>query len=108
MRKLLSPARLCSGGFLFLAQDASPARLLAPQTLTVRLLGSQLKCRQRKGNSGCPRVTQDLAGEAAQIRMTAKDEVSTESLGGFLEEMTPKLHLQGEVGSRLASQVNKG
>lgn len=40
--------------------------------------------------------------------MTAKDEVSTESLGGFLEEMTPKLHLQGEGGSRLASQVNKG
>lgn len=33
--------------------------------------------------------------------MTPKDEVSTESLGGFLEEMTPKLHLQGEVGSWL-------
>lgn len=33
--------------------------------------------------------------------MTAKDDVSTESLGGFLEEMTPKLHPQGEVGSWL-------
>lgn len=31
--------------------------------------------------------------------MTAKDEVSIEGLGDFLEEMTPKLHLQGEVGS---------
>lgn len=33
--------------------------------------------------------------------MTPKDEVSTESLGGFLEEMTPKLHLQGEASSWL-------
>lgn len=34
--------------------------------------------------------------------MTAKDEVSTESLGGFLEEMSPKLRLGGEAGSWLA------